>query len=487
MNYTAPTSKVFQGNYNAGFISKNSSIIKPQVYAQMFNQYGDGLRALSWFEAAGQTTNVANATITHIEKFSPIASVTTGAIVAAGNAGASISVKLHADSFDALTKHPARVGFDLMIPSNYQADGVYNPRAYRIMSMSTTTLTNDTLLCQPYANGTGTTKSQIAYDIPSGTQLMVGPSSFAPETGWPEGTNEDYGTRTHQARLYKEKIGMGGDIIASPFYEVTGLNGQRGILNEATVRAEFLLDKQIDQGFNFSELNENTSNLAETSLFGSGTVSIKSGKGIMTWADERAQKNYYTTSPQISDFSDNRILLESQGVTSSNVVVFGGPRFISELETSAYNEIKEYGGGNKVFDEVTGKLGINLRTITRSGINYVLNTVKSYGNASGEALFDGTDYVYNYTDTALMIPMQNVFVKSFNGKSNVSIPNVIVGYVNNNGENRGRLMQRQLGVNGVFENVDVALAEDGFNYLWMAEVMSIVANANQFLLWRKSK
>jgi hypothetical protein len=68
------------------------------------------------------------------------------------------------------------------------------------------------------------------------------------------------------------------------------------------------------------------------------------------------------------------------------------------------------------------------------------------------------------------------------GAKNVSIPNVQLGYVNHNGENRRRVVDYLKGVNGVegFGN-DVASSYDGFHLYMLTHFTGIFACPDQWV------
>jgi len=476
---TSPTSEVYQSNYNIPWVNKND-IIDTVWYPRMFKRYGEGLTALDWFEAAGQTMDISNEEIKHLERLSPLKTIITAADIAVGAAGADITVVIAAASMDDNDLHPARVGFSIIVPAAYQIDAIKKSREYRIQSFATTVTDDDTLTCSPLADD-----SRIGTQLDSGIELMIGPSSYAEGSTQPVGTTEDYATRTHKSRLYKDAIGMEGGKIARAYEKVVELNGQKKLLNEAILRADFLLDNQIDLGFCFSEENDNS--VQEATYFGSGNQDVKTGKGIYTWADELAQSKDYADLFEISDFYDNKLDFESQGVTDGEVVGLMGTAAATNFHRTCSDYIKSFSGGSDLLDKVKKRLGITVQTLELDGYVYHMKKMASLANPAQLGLNISDAYTYEYPASILFIPQQVITVNGFTGKGDISINNVIAGNVNFNGENRSRVLKRKQGMNGVFETVDVATPYDGFYFYWLAQKMSICAGVNQWIYWRQAK
>jgi hypothetical protein len=473
-------------NYTTHWTSKNSDIFDPVFRKKLYNIYGDGVRIFDWLTAAGSVENVPNAEIKHIEEFAPMRAIKIKSAIATGAAGADITVVLDAVNFDTDGYNPTRVGFTILIPASNQPLTVNNSREYRIMSRSTATLTNDTLVCRPLSgDGNTQTASQITTAVAAGTWLQIGPSSYAPGTGQPEGRTDSYSTITHKARIYKETLGIEGGQVAQQFREAMMMNGQKGLVNKGIFKLEFDHDKQIDQGICYSEENDNSS-LTQTSTFG-GTPAIKSGKGLFTWADEKAQKVYYTGSYNYSDFDINKQLFESQGVTSTAANYYVGPELWLQLENAGLDQIREYSGGTELYDKVQKYLGIDIKIHKKAGITYMIQEVKSFANPNTYGINVSDAYTYEYPKAGLIIPNGKKTLRDFGGKKDYSIENLALGYVNNNGEDRTRILKVKPGVSGVIDSMVVADDKDGYFFYLLTEMMTLVHNANQFIYVREQK
>ena len=259
-------------------------------------------------------------------------------------------------------------------------------------------------------------------------------------------------------------------------------NGNPGILLKPVLEVESRLETQIEAYIVAGERQDNTT-MTETSSFG-GTPTVKSGFGFIQWADQLAQAKYYTTSYDIDDFDDNKLLLQSQGITSKMCSMLCGPQIFLDLENAGLEWIREYSGGTNLL-EAQKNLGITIASIKKAGIEYYPVELGSFANPTTFGVNVSDTYIYNYPTSALIIPMESNQVK-MNGKD-VSIPSMTLGYVNNNGEDRSRVVGIEAGPNKVFPTQFVANDKDGWKVHMFTEVMVICTNVNRWIYVRKSK
>lgn len=112
----SPASNLVVEYHDGQWISKNSAIVKPEVRAELHKKYGEGVGARDIIFAAGNVIDVPNQTITIGLAESPLPVVIVGTEIAAGAAGANITLKLDATCFDANGNGPLRVGDEILIP-----------------------------------------------------------------------------------------------------------------------------------------------------------------------------------------------------------------------------------------------------------------------------------------------------------------------------------------------------------------------------------
>lgn len=484
------TSKVANGNYGSEWLSltSNTAVLQAQFFNKLFKQYGSRAMALELLNILGNVTDVPDATITSVEKTWPQHPIKLGAAIGTGSAGASISVKLHADNFDANVDHQVKVGDVVMIPAKYQPTAVLASRGYVVHSISTTTLADDTLLCYPLSNGTTITKSQISVEVPTNTYLFVAYNTFARGTGQPSGSTDSFTTRTHSSFLSKLTVGFEGDIIARSYEDVTGLEGTGKFTNQKLIEAEFRLNEIVENAIMFGELNDNT-NLVETSDFG-GSNSRASGFGVYQWADQLAQTHNYDTQVSFDDLYTGAQLASSQDVSSGTMIWYAGDQYMRDLEEAGLNWTKEFSGGTDLYDKVKNRLGIVVRAVTIGGLDNVFYNIPIFSKAGGAGVMTAGEYSYEFPKMAIGIPQENVMYESFGtGRDSApkSLPNVTLAYVNHNGENNRKVLKINKGVSGAIPGQDAFIDSHGFYYWMLTQYMIICGGLNQWIIMRAAK
>lgn len=485
------TSKVQSGNYNSAWLSltSNASLLAPQYHNKLFKQYGARAVALEILGLMGNTIDVPDATITTVEKSWPQHPIKVKTAINTGAAGAAISIVLHADNFDTNVNHQVHVNDVVMIPAKYQAAGVLSSRGYVVTALSTTTLANDTLTCNPLSNGTTLVKSQIGVQIPANTYLFVAYNVFARGTGQPAGYTDSFTTRTHASFISKASCGFEGDIIARSYEDITGLEGTGKFTNAKLIETEFKLNEFVENAILFGELNDNTSTLTEASDFG-GTNAMASGMGLYQWADLLAQKHQYTGNPAFDDFYTSAVLLSSQDIVNTTVMWLTGEKYNRDLESAGLDFVKEFSSGTDLYKSIEGRLGFVLKGLTLGSLDHAFYTIPAFSKAGGAGVMTAGEYSYEFPEMALGIPMENVSYESFGGGANAtprSLPNVTLAYVNHNGENNRKVMKINKGVTGVYSDMDAFNDSHGFTYWMLTQYMLIIGEANKFILMRKAK
>ena len=478
-----------QGNYNSTWLSitGNAAVIEPQVYQKLFKTAGGKAYLVEALKLLGNTIDVPDAAITTVERAWPQRPIKLDTAVATGAAGASISVKLHADSCNTTTGTPIwKIGDVILVPATYQPTAVLSSRGYRIHSLTTTTLADDTALCYPLSNAaTYLTASQISTAIPAGSYLMLAYNAFARGTNQPVGTTDSFTTRTHASFLSKWTVGIEGNVMARPYYPVTGLEGSGKFTTEKLAEAEFFLDEVTENAVLFGERTDNT-NIVETSQF-SGSNSVLSGMGIYQWADLLAQKHSISTAISFDDFLVIAQLFDSQDIINSTIQWLVGTKFDRDLESAGLDFIKEFSSGTDLYDAMKARIGITLRGVRLGGLEHVFYNIPAFSKAGGAGLMKAGDYVYEFPSMAIGIPMENVSYESFGKEGPKSLPNVTLAYVNHNGENNRKVLKRLAGVSGAVEGLDVASQAHGIYYYLLTQYQIIAGEVNKWVLARVAK
>lgn len=476
----APTSQAVQQYYGLQWVSKNSDIIMPEVRRQAYQKYGKGVGARDIYFANKNVVDVPNQTITVGLKDSPLGAIKLGSAISTGAAGADITVVLDSTMYDTNNNGPLRVGDDIYIPKDYLYTGTTEARAYRVTSVSGSGAAAE-YTCKPYAKDGGfyTVASRIATAVPSGSVLMVGANSFAVGTAQPAGMTDSWDSISFKPRILKETVDYEGGQVAQSFYDYTGYNTNKGVLNSGVLDAEFRLDVKESRYFFLGEANDN-STMTQTSESGVANL-VVSGGGMWPHASKYGQAQSYSGDFVLDNLYDSGILQQSQGITSGTSVFMVGPELARDVETSALDFIKQYSGGSDLLNSAKNELGIDVKAFTIDGRTYVLWRPDELADPTGMGININGTYTYSMATSGLIVPNMNVTVP-FNGQPNVTIPNVQIGYVNKNGENRRRVMKVNPGVNGLDGYGDQANSSyDGLHVYMLVHMTPIFALPHQWV------
>lgn len=464
----APTSNVYNEYFSGSYISKNSSWIRDE-YKFLFETYGKGLKAIDFLEAFRDPIYLPSNTLKAILTQSPVPVIKTGSAVTEVAAGASISFTIHADSLDANSKPTIRKYDTFSIPASYFASTTLD-KEYIVTDITGTTLTAYPL----------DVTADLASTIASGTELMIVATAFARGTLGTTPKMESYSTRDYKARLIKEALGVEGSALAMET-ELHKIGDSGLMLSNLLLQAEFRLDVQknnvITMGEDITQTNDAVD--AVSTEFG-GTNAILGTQGLFPAADEHSMAYNYTDALAVADFDAIDMLLESRGVTSKTLTMWAGSQVRRDLENSGLTWIREYSGGSDLLDKVKGKLGVVIERIVKSGREYKILNPMSLNNPAAFAMQASGVYQYKHPTSALIIPDENVTMREFNGKKNASIPNVTIGYVRNNGEDRSNVLDWEKGVTNVVPG-NASSSMDGLKAHWLCEMFMIIGGAEKWV------
>lgn len=486
---TLVSSNAAAGSYSQNHILslESQALIDSGFLPKIYKRYGRLFGVYDLLSAAGQVVNLPAQDVKVVELQAPTRPIKLRTAVSTGSAGASITINLHSDNF-VNGKSIVRAGFTIVVPAKYQPAGVREDRLYVVTTIAdgAVGLTNDVLTCLPLANGTTKTKSQISTEIPAGTSLALGPSTFGRGTLGTTGVVDYPVYRSYTTSVIKTAKTFDGGYLAYKA-ETMELNNELFSIEKARMEAEMELVAQKDLTCIWGEQNDNAS-LTQSAYFSGDTVSRRMSRGLFGWLDIAGQALYYTDKFAFSYFRTIKYLLQNQGIYTDKATIFCSPRFADDLYDEAKDYIREYSGGSNLWDAASGKVGFTPKAIEYGGMTYFINPVASLMRPDAAGLMDSAyDSVYATGDAAVVVPDAQVTVGKWGNESNVSIPNMWIGYVNNNGENRRNMMKRILGVNGVFSEDVVSTSADGFQYQGVSEFGFGGAEWNKMILIRKAK
>lgn len=426
--YPTPTPRV--GNFStAQWRPLMEQRLDPGYFLETF-RYGAGEYYFDFLEMANRTINLTTDNPKVYEKLAIENTVKTEEEVAvSGAAGDPFTFRISTDDLDAYGNTPVRVGDGIVVGAQYQTQG--EDRIYVITTVTKNSVTDVDVVCEPLTEAGATIgASQISVAIPAGTTFKIHSYYTGRGTDLPPGKNNYRLVREYQTQIIKNTAMVEGGMQSLKWYEVPTDAGGTTAYWESQDIQEFNHRKQCDDALFLGEINDNTA-LVETSGAG-GSNLRKSTKGIWNWAKEVGQPLDYGAGWDMSYMYDIKDLLLSTLVTSREVMFNVGTDLLREIELSNLDWIQSYSGGSDLM-MAADKLGIETLRVFVNGVLFQINELKSFGNPLRWGNKD-----MNFTKYGLIIP---------EGSDNATIegrrelhPVFNIGYLNNNGENRTKIM-----------------------------------------------
>ena len=480
---TPVTSNTRGGAYGAPWASIYDLELEDQVWQDWYQKYGKGFNVFDWIQIPGQTVSVKawslkSFTDNAIER---AVQLTAAGMLTGAGAGAVQAFTLHANEY----LDGGSGGATAVSPYLRAGDTVFIDPAY----------TNKDVPTQWLVTSVGATVGvasamyplditvQLTTNMAANTYLMVGPNLKGVGTGQTSARNSGTTSDTFYTAIVDETAEIKGGVSAQSLYRNDLDKSGRAILwNKAQVEAEFMLNSGIDKEILLGQVNSNTT-LAIAADGDSANQAVRGTKGLWHWVESDGMEQAYAGSYDLAYFDQLKEYLRSQGVTDTTVSILAGSNLYKQIENTGLDYIKAYSGGSVL--ESYGAVGANVHSIQKNGITSELCEVVSFDNANTYGVMD----TY-FRDAGLVIPRSLATVKQssdvdygdFYGNSagdKVSIPNVVLGYLNNNGENRQRMVGPVAGVNGM--GLPFTHQYDDVKLYLKSEFMLIVNLANQMM------
>ncbi len=387
-----------------------------------------------------------------------------------------------------------RPGFTLLFA---KSDGT--KLNYRIDSITPGTgVTVPTFVVKPISSSEKLVSGDETYF--AGKRLQVGGYVSTQESGFPmEGLTVPLYERDFYPVILKEKFGIGGGQLALEKYQQVLGNG-RTLLSENTFNSQFLLDYAEENAVMFGQVSDLS--VTDTTRWTSSTqtATLTGTKGIYKWIESDGGILPWdgNTFGQ-ADMYDMTDYLRSQNVAASVVNIYQGSQLARAVEASALDFVAATSGGtdfcrmvdqsykgilseptvNGDFDKAKDyvlKLG-GFRLIDLEGTTFQFKTMKCF---SDPKTYKNSNMEYE----ALVIPMTDVKSYNINGELEM-IPNVVIKYLNNNGEDRTRVVGNFNGMTGIVQYPIISQI-DAHETCYLTEFLVEVMNANQLMLVRKN-
>jgi len=479
------TSNAYGGSYNADWGSIYDIEFEPQVWQEWYQAFGKGFQIFDWLTIIGQTTNVKARQITSFtdQAVERAILLDAGGIPFSGHtAGAVRPIALAASEYldaDGTTETTPylRVGDSVFIDPVFTNKDV--PTKWFVKTVGTYNAgapTDGTIF--PYD-----ITVELTADVTASSYLMVGPNNSGIGGGQPGPRRSGATSATFDTAITDETAEIKGGVNAEKLYRNDlDKSGKNVLWSKAQVETEFYHRSGMDKEIFLGQVNTNTSNVTVSDR-DANSVAARGTKGLWHHVEESGMEQSYAGAYDLAYFDQIKEYLRSQGVTDTTVATLAGSNLYKQIENTVLDYIKAYSGGSDLIDGYNS-VGFNVQQFMKNGITHQLCEVVSFDNANTYGVLDSY-----FRDAALVIPKSLATVKAdgmdvsdmygYSAGDKVKIPNVVLGYLNNNGENRTRMVHPVAGVNG-FGYPAVDQYDDVKLYI-KSEYMLIVNLANQML------
>jgi hypothetical protein len=474
ITHNAITSNAVQNRFGANW-SSVYDMLKPQVWQELVQLYGQGIGLAEFAHIQGATVNVAGATKTVYEEGSIYKLIEVEAVAPVAD-GEPILVTVadaeYLNGYCYLTE-----GDVIVVPPQYlekpTGTRALKPELYQVISIANRNTVAAVYTCEPQLS---TVALHVA--IPNGTKLMVTGGNWANEAAGARPKASGWSHRSFTCSTVRTPWSIGGSQQSNQRYYEELRGGGTGIFTKTTAEADMRHTKTIsDQMFIGSGIS-NTAiampNRYAENILATGTV------GVLQHLVDRAMPQYYTAAYDKPCFEDLKAALQSQGVLSRNVTFFFGSELGRQIENLNLDFIKEFSGGSD-FMKTLAEINVAFKAVNYNGVYTTFKELNALSDptAYGAAAFD--DY---FTSMGFIIPDTEVTLRNSMESAPFTLKNLTLGYKAYNGEDRTRVVKLLPGVASIGDG-NSGLAVDTFDDSRgeiLSEFMVIFNKTNQCIL-----
>jgi hypothetical protein len=471
------TSDTAQTGYNSTWASLYDTDMQvPQIWGEIIKRYGPGIGLLEFLYMTGSIVPIAGTSKKVFEEGSLVKTVALNSASGTTAAGATVTLYLADAEFTSNYSSYLAVNDKVVIPAQYiTLSGVKatKPELYQVTSINAGIKHLQGYVCTP-----DNALAVIGTTIPAATKLMVTGGNYANGVAGGKPKSSGFYTRLFYNSTKKADWSMTGSIQSNERYYEKLRGGGTGVFTKATMEADFLLSKYInDEIF----IGGGLSNGLTQNDRDSNAVTVTGTVGLLQHMVDRAMKQYYTSSYAYTDFDDIKDLLISQGVVNRNVTFFMGSLLYRQIENAGLEFLKEFAGGTQLM-KTWNELNIAFKVINKNG---VYTTIKELPSLSDPTAYGADAFNDYFKGLGMIIPDVDVTIRgSQEEPATFKMKNLALGYKNSNGENRTRVNKvipgmASVGAGGGDFAVD---STDDVRGSMLSE-FSLIANAcNQYIL-----
>lgn len=483
----------YVGNYGQSYIdlvSLSGAVpeIKEQVLAKLYKQEGDGAKLLDLLRIVGNEFFVKGERLTAFEEIGVKGTVTVAAAgpTATGHtAGAPLYFQLGSGDYDTSGNLPLRVGETVYIP------GSFFSKTYPVAAQVTNSYTSGSY--GGLTAGTGASRvweiyvlegTKLQSNLTASTVFAIGPTLFGRGAGQPNQKFQLKYQRDFYTGISKETVEITGGLQAMERQVAFDIEGRTRIWDAGLAKAEFSLDKQIEMALWVGNLNSGNVSLSNTEQ--GVATKTKSTKGLIpTLADAGSQLVLENSSFNgLEDFDDIRDIQLANNVIADTNLFLTNPKLYTMVENTVITASDN--GSAQLYDRELQMFGIPFKRVMKNNRIYYLVELSTLANPRGlgaTALGTGPNgFVIPLENVSTTVSSEITFGNTtytpMSGK--VSIPNIAVGYLDNNGESRRKVINVVSGVNGM--GFPASNQYDKINGYLLSEYMLAVMTPNK-IVW----
>lgn len=450
--YAAATSNTVTGPVNSTYLSTYSAELEPAVIRKLYQNYGKQFGVIDFLRMSGSEINLSRDSITSFAEGAqerPIKVKSNVTTLTNDSSNWEFQFYISSDDYDTNSNTYVRVGDTIMIPGYYF--GKTHDVGARITAVGATdaALTYATLF-----DGTLAASNTLAQTFPAGGYLQVGHTSYGRGSGQPAARQYGFDSDIFYTAINKETIAMHGGVQAQQLYfDVKSEGRVKGLWGMHFAKADFQLDKQQSTNCWQGEVNSNATYLTETNV-DSASETIKGTQGMWLHAEDNGADHEYVDSFTVKDLDAIDDLFKTTGVITTEASILVGHKLYKQIQDAAHDYISQYSGGSDLLSDNMTSLGFTAKKWNFAGIDYKICNLAELSN--NQTYGANQKNFWNYA--GLVIPNEQVTVEDSSGSiynsegrvgGKVTLPNVAVGYLNNNMENRQRIVTDVAGVNGM--------------------------------------
>jgi len=419
----------------------SADFLKPENYLEVSRRWGNGVTLTLLMNSIKRYRGIARENWRRYEEGQYHRTFSVANDVAAGAAGASVAVQLHADDLDANNQFYPRRGYQTAVAL---ADGTI---AVLIIDNIVQAGAVVTLTLTPFV-------STVAIPaISADTELAIIGHAKAIGTDQPDPSRYTHIARDYNLQVIAETMSSDGGVITDQTWFTKFDDGKKivNMFSHEFDRADMLMDMYQDSMAFVGQINSN--NITQTannmnsqnSNKGIGN-SINTSRGMFDWGNQLGGRVDYTTgSWTLADLDSQEDHYRSQGVVSGNILHLVGSNLKSQIDTACQDEAQRLDSGD-IFTGVVNRyfggsksmsISLGFSVIKRTNFTHIFQTIDSFDNP----WFLGVSGL-RMNERGISFPIADVETMDEN-KKKVMLPNVSFCYKELNGYSRKREAWRE--------------------------------------------